>query len=119
MSVKYYDRSGQQIDVNRYHELLAVPAYTAVGLTGVRPAGRERLILVSTIWLGVDFNLGRAYWPAIFETMSYSPVKGDPSIVRYPTEPAALGGHELIVAETMALYPGSVRIDFHPPTAAG
>ena len=60
---------------------------------------------VSTVWLGVDHSFGDGE-PIIFETMIFAPdeygaelARYDGWIDRYVTEPAALAGHDRLVAE--------------------
>ncbi len=101
----YYDRQGNRIGLWRFVALCEDGSYRRVALTSLTDD-----IEVSTVWLGLDHR-----WfvedgpPLIFETMVFTRLdEPDPAtglthdggeIWRWPTEEAALAGHDRIVAE--------------------
>jgi hypothetical protein len=85
----WYDRQGNRIGLFEYGRLCQREEYRRVAQTFV---GSFR---VSTIWLGVDHSFGEDAVPLIFETMIFCPTGGHIHYVRrYPTEEAALAGHD-------------------------
>jgi hypothetical protein len=88
----WYDRRGQPITSWQANELLSDREYVVV-------ARHERDgYLVSTVWLGLDHNYSGGQ-PLFFETMIFGPDgwNGDYQ-QRYPTEDAALAGHDRAIA---------------------
>ena len=91
----YYDRQGNPLTLMQWAKLVANFDYKVVAQTEV---GFDR---VSTIWLGLNHN----WWggpPLIFETMIFwfcpDQHEDDQECWRYPTEEAALAGHDQAVA---------------------
>jgi hypothetical protein len=109
--IPYYDRQGRLISMNEWAELSADREYKRVAEATLSDG-----TWISTVWLGIDHQFGDGP-PLIFETMVF-PRKG-PSVNvaelladpragdhwreqecwRYPTEAAALAGHDQIVAK--------------------
>jgi hypothetical protein len=92
--VFHYDRAGRPMPLSTWAEALeATDRHVAV--TDVGP------FHVSTVWLGLDHQFGQGP-PLIFETMIFvaeghdDPL--DSACWRYPTEAAALAGHDQAVA---------------------
>lgn len=95
--IEYYDRQGNPMTLEEWAESVErrTPEYKRVAETTVGQ------LWVSTVWLGLDHNWsppGEHHVPLIFETMvfprwNYSELWMD----RYPTEAAALAGHEVAV----------------------
>ena len=56
-------------------------------------------IFVSTVWFGIDYSLGLANKPLIFETMVFTSKDKMESVnmQRYSTEKEALAGHKAMV----------------------
>lgn len=111
MSGDYYDRQGRLVDLWEWADLGADEAYKRVADTTLVDG-----TWISTIWLGLDHSWGKGP-PLIFETMVF-PCKGpsvgvaqlmaDPSLGddwreqecwRWPTEAAAITGHDQVVAK--------------------
>lgn len=93
--IQWYDRAGKPIAMEQANELLADPDYRRVAEDTIGP------YWVSTVWLGLDHGFMRNGVPIIFETMVFlDPAINDDSLShdldcdRYPTEAAALKGHE-------------------------
>ncbi len=104
--MSYYDRRGNPIDPWGWVELAKDDTYRRVALTALTED-----IEVSTVWLGLDHGFGRPGPPLIFETMIFTRLD-EPTVLwgitlthdggetwRWPTEEAALAGHDRIVAE--------------------
>jgi len=77
-------------------------------------AHESAVVLVSTVWLGMDHSFGYAAGytngvPAIFETMIFG-LDDDEYQERYPTESAALAGHDRALAVVRDLLPGCREI---------
>jgi hypothetical protein len=91
----YYDKQGEPIDLMTWAGLVEDPEYARVALDEVD------LYVISTVWLGIDHNFYRPGGPPyIFETMVFLEGSAeDMSMWRYPTEAAALAGHEATCAE--------------------
>jgi hypothetical protein len=95
----YYDRDGRPIDVMRWAELFGDPQYKRVALHWIRGW------MVSSVWLGLDHNFFGGT-PLIFETMVFPPgdeadrhgVWSENYQERYPSEAAALAGHDRALA---------------------
>lgn len=95
MTLGFYDRSGQEITLERYAELYADLEYRTIARDTIGT------ILVSTVWLGLDMMPIGIGVPLIFESMlfqAWAPIGSD----RYPTEAAALAGHDQLVAAVRA-----------------
>ena len=93
----YYDRSGRQLTLDEWSQLMEDDEYKVVERTHVGP------YLVSTVWLGLNHN----WWggpPLIFETMVFDQGPGterphhDHEMERYSTEAQARAGHDQMVA---------------------
>lgn len=86
----FYDKSGAQITLTQHMELSQDQEYKRVALW------RDGDTVVSTVWLGIDV----ARWadkPHVFETMVFQAGNAGPAW-RYPTEAAAIAGHDQVVA---------------------
>lgn len=107
----YYDHDGSPLTLMEWAEKLELPGYKRVAYTDL---GDGRF--VSTVWMGLDMNLGlqRGGLPLIFETMVFGPEKEidffgikkmvhDPIHMelhqRYSTIEQAQAGHEAAVAQ--------------------
>lgn len=102
-----YDRQGNPIPLERFLELFADERYQRVEATLVGTA------LVSTVWLGVDYQFGDGP-PLIFETMVFDathPNWSEEYVDRYPTEESARAGHERVVEALTLRVDESVRTD--------
>lgn len=87
----WYDRKGRQITIAEAAPLLTNPEYKTVA------KHEESGYLVSTVWLGLNHGWGGVPL-AIFETMIFAPDSWDGEYCeRYPTETAALAGHDRAV----------------------
>jgi hypothetical protein len=98
--LRYYDRDGMPISMERWGELHADVNYRRVALDVIDT------YRVSTIWLGLDHAIGFAgeVGPHIFETMVFTNGTGqDVWMHRYSTEGEALAGHESVCAEIRVL----------------
>lgn len=98
----YYDREGNQIGRDEYHELFEDKEYQIVKQTMVHG------FKVSTVWLGSDHNMSDEPGPIIFETMVFRREEGssapwDEYETRYETERDALVGH-VIVCDLIAWH---------------
>jgi len=85
----WFDREGNRIGLFRYVELKRRQGYDRIGDTLI---GNVR---VSTVWLGSPWSLSRP--PMIFESAVFGGT-GTRWVQRYATEPAALAGHDQLVA---------------------
>lgn len=89
---RIYDRLGRPISAKRWGELARRPEYRLLAVTRVEE------VEVKTLWTGIDFSL-ETDPPQIFESQVFW---GDDrhalSIQRYPTEAAALAGHDQLLA---------------------
>lgn len=97
MSSVWFDRDGAPLLIEGIEPLLSDPNYKVVKQETL-PNG----LWISTVWLGFNHNFWFAGPPLIFETMVFS--KEDPSCEdldqeRYPTEAAAIAGHEQLKAK--------------------
>ncbi len=91
MGAIYYDRAGRPIPMLEWAKLFGDDAYKRVALTHVGD------VSVSTVWLGLDHGFGLGGVPLIFETMVFGGAH-DEDQWRWPTEAAALAGHDQAVA---------------------
>ncbi|HEY9373379.1 hypothetical protein [Streptomyces sp.] len=93
----WYDRQGQPIDTAKANELLGDMEYKRVALH------EENGYRVSTVWLGADHNFMAAGPPLLFETMIFGPDDWQGEYIeRWPTEAAALAGHDRAVEHLRA-----------------
>jgi len=97
MSVLWYDRQGRPVSIDQIEELLSDPSYKIV-----RRYEADGW-LVSTVWLGLDHRLLGGGPPLIFETMVFAPGyrqdwMPEEYCERYPTEDAAIAGHDRALA---------------------
>jgi len=96
--IEYYDRQGKPLTTDEWVNMSErrSPDYKRVAQTQVGQ------LWVSTVWLGLDHNWsppGKTHVPLIFETMVFGPGSWtDLWMDRYPTELAALAGHDQAVA---------------------
>lgn len=91
----WYDRLGWPISVQRAERLLGDPEYVRVA------EHTEAGFWISTVWLACDHSIGFPVSgpPILFETMIFGPEDWQGEYVeRYPTEAAALAGHDQAVA---------------------
>lgn len=89
----WYGRDGRTMCTRCVDPLLANFEYKRVAYTDLDVAE------VSTVWLGIDHGFGRSHVPLIFETMIFAASDElDQQTWRYPTEAAALAGHDQAVA---------------------
>ena len=86
----YYNRQGQEIDSNKWSQLLGAKDYKIVKHTRINEVG------VSTVWLGIDYSIGEENSLIIFETMIFGG-EHDQYQERYSTEEEALEGHKKAV----------------------
>ena len=104
-----YDKQGRPICTHCFGELRNDISYCRLAWT-VLDEGQATQIIVSTVWMGIDMGMGTMFngAPVIFETMAFLPpdseqqAKGysfgqDVYCERYPTEVAALHGHDKAV----------------------
>ena len=109
--IDYYDRQGRLIGLHEWAELSSDDGYKRVIETTLFDG-----TWISTVWLGIDHQFGDGT-PLIFETMVFphqgpsvgiaellaEPRAGDhwreQECWRYPTEAAALAGHDQVVAK--------------------
>lgn len=90
----YYDRQGNPLSLLEWAKIVEAQdmAYKIVKRSGTDD------VWVSTVWLGIDHSFGEEV-PLIFETMIFGlPPEVDEYCERYPTEAAALAGHDRAVA---------------------
>lgn len=96
--VAYYDKDGTVLGLEEFtQKRFAGPEdYWRVAFTELVDGTH-----VSTVWLGLDHNFTGAGPPLIFETMVFaSDDYGlDQECWRWPTEAAALAGHDQVVAK--------------------
>lgn len=112
--IDHYDREGNPITFERWAELCAREDvdYRRVAWTLIGEG-----IEISTVWLGIDHNFFDGP-PLIFETMVFVQLDEPRELLggaittregtetyRWPTEAAALAGHDRIVAELSAQLP--------------
>lgn len=91
--IQFYDRQGHPISVEDWEALCANPENHRVATTMIGDW------MVSTVLLGLDYNFLRNGPPIIFETMIFEGGSAtDLYTDRYPTEEAALAGHDQAVA---------------------
>jgi hypothetical protein len=97
--MKFYDRDGQEITLEQWMLAQSKPEYCQVAADQVTPD-----LLVSTIWLGIDYGPGYAeFRPLIFETMLFDKTNpADRPVWRYPDEDTARWGHLAAVREAIA-----------------
>jgi len=98
----YHDRQGNPISLFHWAALMETPGYQHVAEDYV---GFDR---ISTVWLGINHNFIGEGPPIIFETMIFwfEPPEDDAymeDMWRYPTEAAALAGHDQAVAYVRSL----------------
>ena len=94
--MNYYDRQGRRITMKQWMTMWGEgeEGKRRVAFTKVGPYA------VSTIYIGLDYMFGRGVAPLIFETMIFDDRREHESVEcwRYPTEEAALAGHDQAVA---------------------
>jgi hypothetical protein len=83
----YYDREGKPISLREWADAMGTGRDRHVALDYVGE------VKVSTVWMGIDYNWSRTGPPLIFETMIFGG-NHDEECWRYPTEAAALAGHD-------------------------
>lgn len=88
--VQFYDRNGEPISVGTADRLLRNDGYRRVAWDEVGD------FVISTVWLGLDlsFYVGP---PLIFETAVFADDPMGGTVRRYPTESAALAGHQAMI----------------------
>ena len=96
----FYDRKGKPITLQEAEPLLADFSYVVVAQHWVRGW------MVSTVWNGTDIGRFTGGPSTLFETMTFPPGSEEAALHedldhrqwRYPTEEAALAGHDQILA---------------------
>jgi hypothetical protein len=91
----YYDRDGVQVSGERWAQLHSDVGYIVVRKSLVMLGDVE--VTVSTVWVGLSMQYGDGP-PLIFETMYFGGPRDGELVDRYPTELAALAGHDQAVA---------------------
>ncbi len=88
----YYDKQGKELELMEWANLFEESRdYGRIGQTTVGD------VSVSTIWMGLDMNIGGIGPPLIFETMTFDK-DGDPDYQdRYATLEQAQAGHANVV----------------------
>lgn len=90
---QYFNRDGHAISPTVWITLYEQHSYRLLACTEITDTDDEqRLVLVSTLWQGVDHSLGHAREPVIFETLVTTNDRTE-VIDRYSTEAAAYTGH--------------------------
>lgn len=90
----YYDRNGNPMSMEEWaasFELRHTKDYKQVAFEDMGE------VHVSTVWLGLNHNMTGIGPPLIFETMIFGGPH-DRWMKRYPTEAAAIAGHDQAVA---------------------
>jgi hypothetical protein len=109
--MSYYDRQGRPLPdllIDREGFLREVAPltrdddYKRVALTEIGD------IRISTVWLGLDHNFNPTGPPLIFETMVFGGPLNEEQW-RYPTEAAALAGHDQAVAAVHEALRGDAK----------
>lgn len=98
--MSHFDRQGAAISLESWVRLFGDDSYKIVSQHWIRG------YMVSTVWLGLDHNFFGGGAPLIFETMIFPPgdeagedgVWSEHHCERYPTEAAALAGHDRAIA---------------------
>lgn len=103
MSSVWFDKDGTPLSIEDIEPLLIDPNYKVVKQETL-PNG----LWISTVWTGFNYGYLLSGPPLIFETMVFS--KEDPSCedldqARYPTEAAAIAGHEQMKAKWVKQTP--------------
>ena len=114
MHSHWYDRDGEPIPMMVWSDLKEDTEYSVIAKTYYSD-GPDKLIEVSTVWLGLDHN----WWPEphvpiIYETMVFGNegMLGDYQ-ERYATAEAALEGHQTACAWVLETYPGVLEQNEH------
>lgn len=108
MTLNWYDRDGNVIDMVTANSLLGNAEYKRVDLTEVASKDRSVVHIVSTVWLGLDHGHGSAE-PVLFETMVFGEGDwADQDCRRYSTELEARIGHTEMVTLVSATVPDEV-----------
>lgn len=101
MSVVFYDRDSQVIDQSVWQARVKDHSYVVLSEDRV-PFG-ESEFRVYTLWQGVDFALGRADQPQIFQTIvERTGSAAAEHVVFAPSEAAALTHHGEVVDQLRA-----------------
>lgn len=98
MSISYYDREGNLLELDEYARLMSQAEYVRVKKTE-GPGW-----FVSTVWLGLDHDFTGKGPPLIFETMLFYTDGGkihsnDSMMTRAATENEALANHHEMVEQ--------------------
>jgi hypothetical protein len=95
----YFDRTGRPITLERWVDLWRDDDYRRVAEDMVIVGGEP--LWVSTVWLGLDhsFDYRPGHVPVVYETMTFGHGGDADMQARWPTEAAALAGHDRIVAQ--------------------
>ncbi len=101
MNPMYFDKEGKPLELMEWAELSeSGDEYRVIGKTVVGE------YLISTIWIGLNMNLGHGVGlPLIFETMVFSDSGNtgwDDYQLRYATEEQAKAGHEETIKKVQA-----------------
>lgn len=111
----YYDRHGIPLTMNQWAQLRGgdEPEYCRVARTAVMaPHDPNRIVHISTVWLGLDHSFGNNDRPQIFETLTDGP-DGDEVMERYSTEDEAEAGHRRHVVAIAGHITDAVVTDIH------
>ncbi|WP_329521199.1 hypothetical protein [Spirillospora sp. NBC_01491] len=88
----WFDRQGRPITIQEAEPLLADLSYKIIAKY------EEGGHLVLTVWLGADYDLSPSGPPILFQTMIFDAARRPAEYLeRYPTEAAALAGHDQAV----------------------
>lgn len=99
--MKFYDRQGVEISMERYAQLHIDFDYKVLKQDDVLTPDGD-MYWVSTVWLGMNHNYFDKGPPLIFETMVFEDGMSDVYCDRYPTERSAREGHALVVASLIS-----------------
>lgn len=92
--MKYYDKEGKEISMEKFGELRRSREYKIIKQT-TTPNG----VLISTVWIGMNLDFYDAVNPTIFESMVFPSEdnRAEIDMKKYSTEENALQGHEHLV----------------------
>lgn len=114
-----FDRDGIPIELLTFVQLCGNRPYRKIGLTRVTDlADVARAFEVSTVWLGIDQDMGGDGPPLIFETMVFTEV-GPADCFRYATLPEARQGHAATVVAIAAVMTDPTVFDVDPEENEG
>lgn len=94
--IVWLDKDGYPITAGQWEQLKSDIGYFVVAKDTLRDVDGVE-VGVSTVWLGINHNFTGVGPPLIFETMIFGG-RHDLVLWRYPTEVAALAGHDQVMA---------------------